>query len=133
MSHTITVYTNVYAPMGEGDGEPEKLSEREDTFTIEDFQDDHGDWNDGCTSWVPASIVATTVSMLNGGSGITNRFWVSSASSSPEWNPGTWYEQATYEHPYTGTREERTAHLAGYTPEEGRAVYDALTMAGALH
>lgn len=51
--------------------------------------------------------------------------YVSEASNYP-WQPGSWYSEETYIHPYTGEREEKTYHLTGFTNEEQAEIWDAI-------
>lgn len=127
---TITVYVSQYAPMEEGDDEPTKVFEDSEEFLISDYADDMGDWADrACTQWVVADAVTVAVRLLDG---YRNRFYASEASASPTDGVDAWYSDAGYDHPYTGVQSEQTAHLAGFTEDEQRAIYAALVSRKAL-
>lgn len=115
----ITVRTTVYAPWEEGQDEPEKVDEDTDVFTVADHSDDDTDDQD-----MPLSLVEAAARILTGDIGRT--FYAVEPSSSPLTRVNalnTWWSAETYEHPHTATREEKSAHLSGFTPEDAHAVH----------
>lgn len=95
---TIDIYTTKYAPWEEHQDEPTKLSEDEDSAEVERDPAAIAQWlkdNDA----IQASVDRYTCARAN-----------------------TWYIAETYEHPYTGEREERTFHPNGLTNDEARKV-----------
>jgi hypothetical protein len=123
MSATITVYTVEYAAWEEGADEPERIGEDSESYTIEDFRADFGDWNEDESEWIPASVIDAAVNMLTGS---VTQFWASEASSSAgevACGDNPWYMSETYVNPYTGDMEEKSAHLSGFTADEIAEIY----------
>jgi hypothetical protein len=98
----IDIYTVTYAPWEEGTDEPEKIGEDHDTAIVE--RD-------------PAAIAEW---LRNAGTSEASDYPASCADAH------TWYSAETYEHPYTGEREEKTFHPKGLTNAEARQVAELL-------
>lgn len=109
MERTITAHTVTYAPWEEGQDEPTKLG----TFTSV-LPVALDPWDEDLT------IVDKAVDILR-------REVYATEPSCSKWAPHVWYSAEPYEHPYTGIREEVTAHLNGFTADESRAIYASLT------
>lgn len=121
--HLITVHTRIFHPWRDGEDEPEVKTDDSDVFVVEDFQNDNGAWNHDDTEWTPASLADTAVAMLRGAH---TRFHVAEASQAGPHVDGShnpWYIAEPYVDPYSGEREESTAHLDGFTPDELRTIY----------
>jgi hypothetical protein len=108
---TITITKTTYAAW---DGDPhnaetDPIDEETTVYTVEDFCDDFGDWQDDeCTVWVPARVTDAAVNLLTGMGG-TN-FWANEGD-------GSYFVDEPYIHPYTGEREEQFASLRGFTDD----------------
>lgn len=128
MAHTITIYTRVLLPWEEDQDEPECKSEDSEEFTVADWQDDHGDWNEDETEWIPATIGETAVAMLKGAH--THFYALESSASGPgvDGSCNPWYTSEPYTDPHSGEIEEKSAHLKGFTAEETRAIFSQLGM-----
>lgn len=99
MTKAITFYLTTYAAWEEGQDEPTKLSTESTTE--------------------PMADVEATVAML--------KLWgYTEYSSYPDWQRHGWYSPEPYIHPYSGEREERSAHLEGFTDDESRAIHAAV-------
>lgn len=94
---TVTTYLTVYAPWDEGQDEPDKLSEDRRTWTVTTA--------DACRE---SLAVLVAEQMCADGA--------YEYSGTPGWQPHGWWSAEAYEHPYTGTREERSFHLSGTSP-----------------
>jgi len=112
-SVTVSIYTVIYAPWGEGDDEPEKIPTDEDVRVL--TADDGDDPDEEPESLV--TIVADY--MLREGA------W--EFSSSPGWHQHGWWSAEPYEHPYTGEREEKTFHLSDVPAAFHQAVWQRIT------
>lgn len=109
MTRTITTYTVTYAPWEEGQDEPTKLDTFTDVLPVE-----INPWDEDST------IVGEAVDILR------TKVYATEPSCS-QWASNVWYSAEPYQHPYSGNREEVTAHLNGFTDEESRAIYAAIT------
>jgi hypothetical protein len=99
---SVTVYTTTYDPWEEGQDEPVKNGESTDVYPC-----------GGDDDLSPAEQAAEVMQ------------YVVEASNDP-WRPGSWYSEEAYIHPYTGEREEKTYHLAGFTDNEQRVIWNAV-------
>lgn len=90
-------------------------------YAITDHAGDFGDWNQDETAWIPTSDVETAVLLLTGHA--THFYAVACSDDGPRVTARAWYQDQPYEHPYTGARTERSAHLEGpWSDEEASAI-----------
>jgi hypothetical protein len=103
----IVAYTTRYAAWLEGQDEPDKIGEDRAVYPCEP---DDIDREEGL------SAVDLAVRVLRG-----TVYAVEYSAS--EFQANGWYAAETYVHPYSGEREEITAHLAGFTADQGREIH----------
>jgi hypothetical protein len=100
---SLLIYTTTYAPWREGDDEREKLNGSERTLLHEEEDGDPVLW----------------AARVMEGEGVIE-------CSSSAWHRSAWYACEGYEHPHSGVLEEATVHLAGFDPDQEKAVYTLL-------
>jgi hypothetical protein len=114
----ITIHKTTYATWDEWEDEPEEIDTETFILDVNGLREDFGDWNDDETVWIPAAVVEVASRLLTGEQ---CKFWASECSSSgAEVRSGDnpFYMDEPYTHPYTGVREDKTAHLSGFTAAE---------------
>lgn len=102
-SKWVTVCRVTYDPWEEGQDEPVRNGEDVVVWPVDPDDED-------------TTAVEHAVNIMK---------YVIEASNWP-WQPGSWYVEETYIHPYTGEREEVSHHLTGYTDEEQAEIWAAI-------
>lgn len=97
----------------DGDWKPDTKSEWPDDLNVDEYYEIEPYWNAG-------AIADVTVEALH------EMRCDAVYSSLPDWQPHGWYGSNPYTNPYSGLREERTAHLKGFTDEESRLIHSKI-------
>lgn len=113
---TITVRRRTYFPWEDDADEPELKTEEEEHIALTDIAEDDEE-----------EPIAAAAAFLSGSRNLGTCYFaaVEASVSGPLdcIDARTWYSSETYIDPYSGEREEVTAHLKGITDEEARALY----------
>lgn len=113
---TITIWRRTYLPWEDDADEPELKTEEAAHIVFANIAEDDEE-----------DPIAATAAFLSGSRNLGTCYFaaIEASVSGPLdcIDARTWYSSETYIDPYSGEREEMTAHLKGITDEEARAIY----------